>query len=167
MRNYPPSIPNSFALYRSVGWLIPRSSAALGRLHPVRSRAIRISWRSSSRTAALRSGRSEMGRPRISNTGPVSPPPGDPLPLHTASGTRRGNLGARRQQGTSLHQVAKLADVSPPLVGGDRRQGVHRQEHLALPVLPAIMGQEVLREERNIVATFPRGGTWIRITLRR
>src|SRR5512135_1756886 len=66
------------------------------------------------------------------------------------------NLGTRRQQGASLHQVAKLTDVPPPLVSGHHRQCVNREEHLTLPVLPAIVGQEVLREERNIVAALPQ-----------
>src|SRR5659263_503263 len=37
------------------------------------------------------------------------PPFGGPASLHTASNPARGYLGARRQEGASLHQVAKLA----------------------------------------------------------
>src|SRR5512140_4027354 len=86
------------------------------------------------------------------------PPFGGPASLPHREQPGAGNLGARRQEGASLHQVAKLADVPPPLVGGHRRESVRRQKHLTLPVLPAIVGQEVLCQERNIVAALPQGG---------
>src|SRR3989304_4229038 len=90
--------------------------------------------------------------------GPGIPPFGAPAPLPYRGQPVAGHRRARRQESASLHQVPKLPGVSAPLVAGHRRKRVRRQEHRGLPVLPAIMREEMFRKKRDIVPALPQGG---------